>query len=540
MSVPALARRARYRAVLERDLRRFRRRHGEVFAGSAPSSGPVALIVSLTSFPYQLKLEGMLAKALELDGCVPVIAALSGSDLPRRYFECFGLRRLVDLAAYANPAEEEQAREKAGLLLAGEPTVAAVKELRFRGIPLGRYVLSTASRLLHASSIDPRDPETRGLLERLAATAVRSTFAAERLVADLSPALAVFNERNYASEAPLCDVALRHGVNVIQWVGAFQEDGVVFKRYTEETKGMHPRSLSDESWERVRALEWTTERQAELDGEFGRRYEHPAGLARLNHGWTRPYAPGEISARLGLDPAKRTAVLFSHILWDANMFFRGKDLFPDQEEWFVQTVRAACENERVNWIVKLHPGNVWKLRRDGFAGEAGELRVVRERVGELPPHVALMRADSDVSARSVFELADWGITIRGSVGVELPCFGVPVLTAGSGFYSGRGFTVDSGSAEEYLARIRAIDEVPPLTEEQTLLARRHAYALFRLRPVRFTSFTSVIRPLEELGHPLDHDLVVNLRSRAELERAEDLRAFARWAVGSRDLDYLAL
>jgi hypothetical protein len=49
----------------------------------------------------------------------------------------------------------------------------------------------------------------------------------------------------------------------------------------------------------------------------------------------------------------------------------------------------------------------------------------------------------------------------------------------------------------------------------------------------------VIRPLEELGHPLDHDLVVNLRSRDELEAAGDLRSFARWAVRSRDLDYLA-
>ena len=51
---------------------------------------------------------------------------------------------------------------------------------------------------------------------------------------------------------------------------------------------------------------------------------------------------------------------------------------------------------------------------------------------------------SEISTRSIFGVTDYGITIRGSVGFELPCFGVPVLTAGTGFYSGRGFTIDRG------------------------------------------------------------------------------------------------
>ena len=60
-----------------------------------------------------------------------------------------------------------------------------------------------------------------------------------------------------------------------------------------------------------------------------------------------------------------------------------------------------------------------------------------------------------------------------------------------------------------------------------------------MRPLRFTSFLATIRPLEEMGHPLDHDVEIRVRTREELERAEDLRTFARWALESRDLDYLA-
>ena len=157
---------------------------------------------------------------------------------------------------------------------------------------------------------------------------------------------------------------------------------------------------------------------------------------------------------------------------------------------------------------------------------------------QVPPHLAVVRPDSEISTRSIFGVTDYGITIRGSVGFELPCFGVPVLTAGTGFYSGRGFTVDSSSPAEYVERLRTIERIPPLAPGQVELARRHAYALFRLRPTRFTSFLATIRPLEEMGHPLDHDVEIRVRTSADLEEAEDLRRFAEWATGSRELDFL--
>jgi hypothetical protein len=218
--------------------------------------------------------------------------------------------------------------------------------------------------------------------------------------------------------------------------------------------------------------------------------------------------------------------------------FYGRDLFADQEEWFVETVRAACRNERVNWVVKLHPANVWKRRRDNASGELDEHAAIRDAVGRLPPHVHLLAPDTDISTWSLFDVTGWGVTIRGSVGFELPCFGRPALTAGTGFYAGRGFTVDSETAEEYLGRLAAIQEIPPPGEEQVLLARRHAYALFRLRQTRFTSFRSVYVPVERVSRPSEATIELGVRSAEELAGSDDLRRLGEWAVGSRDLDYL--
>jgi hypothetical protein len=535
--VTALAGRVRRRAILERDLARLRRNHGEALRSVGDGDGPVALFVSLTEFVYQLKLEGMLGKGLQLIGWKPVVLVQDDSWVPRKYLSAFGVGSFVTLAPYLDDGAREEAEAAARQIIGTKPALADVRDLTFHSARIGRNVLATVSRALHEGAVDLEDPRARAELERLLPRTLEATIAAERLLKDLEPQLVLFLERNYAAEAPISDVALVQGIDVVQYVSGPQDDTLIFKRFTTETRRDHPRSLSEESWRRVRELAWTPEHDAELDDEFAKRYGNAWALSRRIQGWTEDRSREEVITELGLDPAKKTAVLYSHILWDANMFY-GEDLFADQEDWFVETVRAAGANARVNWIVKLHPANVWKLKREGIKGARDEETTIRETLGEVPAHVAIVRPESDISTRSIFRLTDYGITIRGSVGFELPCFGVPVLTAGTGFYSGRGFTVDSASSDEYLERLRTIETIPPLSPAQTELARRHAWALFRLRPTRFSSFLATIRPLDEMGHPLDHDIEIRARTPEGLQVSEDLRQIGRWLTESRDLDYL--
>jgi hypothetical protein len=532
------ARALRSRATLERDYWSFRRRYGEILSDPLPRTGRVALIASLTYSTYQAKLEGMIARAFAHAGLEPVAVVLPDAAMARRYLELFGVRRFGHLADFLDDAGEHRAGREGEALLDGVSRPADLKDLTFRGADVGRQALSTVSRYLHEGGVDLADPRARSLLAELLPAAVRTAIASEALLDRYGPELVLFNERNYADQGPLCDIALARGLNVVQFVGGFEDDTLVFKRYTEETKGLHPRSIADESWPWVAAMPWTAEQERELEAEFARRYDKSATfLARWNQGWTRRQSRDEIAAKLALDPAKRTAVVFSHVLWDANMFF-GRDLFADQEEWFVETVRAACENDRVNWVVKLHPANVWKRKRDSVTGELDELVAIRERIGELPAHVGLLPPDTDISTWSLFDVTDWGVTIRGSIGFELPCFGKPALTAGTGFYSGRGFTVDSETPEEYLARLRSIETIPPPTADEVTLARKHAYALFRLRQTRFTSFRSVFQPVERVDRPFEASIELTVPSAQELRRAPDLRRLGDWAVRSRALDYL--
>jgi hypothetical protein len=191
-------------------------------------------------------------------------------------------------------------------------------------------------------------------------------------------------------------------------------------------------------------------------------------------------------------------------------------------------------NPAVNWVVKLHPANLIK-----GATRSNDEEAIRDAVGELPPHVKLMQPDTDVNTYSLFPFIDAGITIRGTVGLELPCFGAPVLTAGTGRYSGMGFTNDSATVDEYLGKLARIQDLPRLSDEETTLAKKHAHGLFHLRPFLFTSFNASYMDRDAFAaqHPLAANLDVVLRTPRDVEQAEDLREFVRWAESS-ELDYL--
>ncbi|MBI3392625.1 MAG: hypothetical protein HY039_05495 [Nitrospirae bacterium] len=176
-----------------------------------------------------------------------------------------------------------------------------------------------------------------------------------------------------------------------------------------------------------------------------------------------------------------------------------------------------------------------KNARDGVVGEAGEVRIIRERIGRLPDHVRLIPAESDISTFSLFGLMDFCVTVRGTIGIEAAAFGIPVLTAGTGRYDRHGFTVDSDDRQAYLDRLGRVQDVPRLSEEQRTLAERYAYGIFVARPFPLSTVT--------YEHKRDAKATLSCRIKAKTREdwmnAPDLNAFAEW-VQSGEEDFLSL
>jgi hypothetical protein len=309
----------------------------------------------------------------------------------------------------------------------------------------------------------------------------------------------------------------------------------MLKRYTLEKRDEHLSSLSPESWRLVRRMEWTEAHREQLQQELYGNYASGEWYSVAGTQFNKRFMDTDRARQqLGLDPTKKTAFIFPHILWDSTLFW-GTCLFRDFEEWLIETVRVACANEAVNWVIKIHPAHVGKSVREGFHNEPAEVITLRQHIGKLPPHISMIPAHSDISTLSLFPLMDYCLTVRGTVGIEAARLGIPVITAGTGRYDHKGFTIESESRQHYLARLARIQDIPRLSPAQRELAERFAYGLFVLRPLPLTTVTLEYHKSLEKSTSEGR---VNIKSREEWYTVADLRALAQWVTEAKQADFL--
>jgi hypothetical protein len=406
-------------------------------------------------------------------------------------------------------------------------------EFEHAGVRVGRFAVSTALRLTYQGSLDLQLPEHRKLLVRAVAQSMLAVRAAQKILQHVRPDFAMFVDTVYSPHGELFESCVQNNIETVEWKQAHKSNALRFKRYSLSSMGEHPWTLSEESWRLVRDMEWTENHSKELERELYSSYASGDWMSVVGTQFEKSMIDAaRLRERLHLDPSKKTAFIFPHILWDATLFW-GKCLFSDYEEWLVETVRAACANDRVNWVIKIHPGNQRIREGRSLQCESAETVSLRKYFGELPPHIVTIPLESEISTYSVFQIMDYCITVCGTVGMEAARLGISVLTGGTGPYHGKGFTVDSNTREEYLEKVRNIEEIRALSPAQRELAERFAYATFLMRSWHAKSVTLRYIPNTRKFTYQGH---VNIKSRDAWYAADDLRAFADWITNPNKPD----
>lgn len=521
----------------ERRFRELKRKHGCVLGASLnsnPGKKRVALVCS-PGFPEVEVVLGLI-KGLQLANYYPVVLIPSAGGHAHLLAEHYRLTAVEEIHEW-NEFTEESDIPLADAIIDQHETVQALLDFELFGVRVGRFAVSSALRRKYIGSLDLHVAEDRDLLVDAVGKAVASANGAQKILEQFRPDLALFVDTAYSPTGELFDQCLKSNIETIQWQQGHKSNALLFKRYSLEDRSDHPRSLSPSTWRLVRDMEWTDEHRERLNRELYNNYVSGDWYSVAGTPFKRSVVDADVvRERIGLDPNKKTAFLFPHVLWDATMFW-GKCLFRDYEEWFVETVRAACSNNHVNWVIKVHPGNR-RLREPGsMEVEPGEVISLRRYIGQLPDHVFVIPSDSEISTYSLFPLMDYCLTVRGTVGMEAARLGIPVITGGNGPYDNKGFTVDSQSREEYFERLRTIQVIPRLSSDQKDLADRFAYAIFIMRPWLATSITLRYMPNSK---EFMSEGRVSIKSSKDWYSAGDVRAFADWIVDpSKPREFLA-
>lgn len=458
------------------------------------------LIHSMHAYIPSLKDELLYAAMLAWQGYRPVFLTIRG-DMHERYLQLFSMFRIVYWEDYyLDPGKQDV--KLAAELIRPVRRLEDLVALEHAGISIGRHALSWYMRITRTGTLDLENHKDQ-LIVHVARSLAAARAAAAVLAKEGATAI-LMNERGYTPFGEFFDVALQQGRRVVQYIGSHQDDARVFKAYTWDTRTDHPYALSSGSWSQALNQSFSEDDIQRLLDYWEQCYATRAwfNFQRLQH-LARMQTREEIVSRIGLDPGKKTAIVFAHIFWDAT-FFYGENLYLDYQRWFVETIRLANQNTAVNWLVKLHPVNVWRLEADGASNERYSELVALEEAGiELASHVHLLLPDTNISTWSLFQLGDYCVTVRGTVGIEMAALGKRVITAGHGHYSNRGFTTTPGTISEYEGMILNIEKLPPTNDDERSRALRYAYWLLWKKPFKFGTFKVEYNGGKNVFHPLN-------------------------------------
>jgi len=400
-------------------------------------------------------------------------------------------------------------------------------------VQVGKYICSTLVRETYHGHVDLKDPTVREKIIRASEDSIRNIEAANQIFNTVRPDITLFLERGYTPYGEFFDLSLSKGLNTIQWCGSHRNEALTLKRYTHKNRSDHPATVSKESWSNFESLYSQTDFKTCVHNELFAGYKSGDWYGEVGTQFnTAFYSQDELKRKIGIDTDKKTAAIFSHLFWDAT-FFYGEDLFDNYRDWFIESVKAACENDRVNWLIKLHPANKVKLKRDGYQGELVEVQAIRDSIGDLPGHIKLIYPETDISTFSLFEMIDYCITVRGTVGIEAACFGKRVFTAGTGRYDHFGFTLDAETRTDYLNYLRSIDTFPAMNEQEVALAQKYAFIAFVARPFELKSLRVDYKNDEQASMSVQ----VLPRNDRDFQEQPDVQSFGEWAVNSIDEDY---
>lgn len=168
-------------------------------------------------------------------------------------------------------------------------------------------------------------------------------------------------------------------------------------------------------------------------------------------------------------------VVAAHVFSDApNLNYR--QIYRDYFSWFVETLKITSEIKSVNWIFKPHPSR-------GFYNEGDTFHKYFYKYKK--DHMFLF--PDSVSTKGVFDIAHTIITVRGTIGLEAACLGIPTILCGESPWSELGFSSLATNPKGYVDLLSNVKDSPKLSSHQILLARQaaHWYFLRSRVPAKF-------------------------------------------------------
>jgi hypothetical protein len=379
----------------------------------------------------------------------------------------------------------------------------AIFHFKYLGVNVGELAWSSVNRYMKGFIVDivQMGGQEEQLFREYFYAALVNTHAAQAALRRFGPLSVYTSHGVYVDYAPPMTVSILNGAKSISWVSGYR-NSLHYFTVPKGTNKLELTGISEREWEKRLAMPLDGTEQHRLDRYINERYyKFNARDIKIT---APPVEQIEIRRALGIDNDRPIVCLFTHINWDS-CFDLGTMLFDSANQWVIESLRKMISITGVNWLVRIHPAE----RTEGSLYTTDDL--IKREFPTLPQHIKVLWHDSGINSLSIFRVVDLGITIFGTVGVELSLLGKPVLLAGNAHFSGKGFTIDPKSRSEYLALLERAGQIGPLSPEKQQIARQYAYSYFIERQI----------PLNQLDRKQGHWADVDISRIADMLPGKD-------------------
>lgn len=352
----------------------------------------------------------------------------------------------------------------------------------------------------------------------------------KRIIKKIKINFLIFNERGYTPSGEIFEVALKNNIKCIQWFGSPIDKYHSLKCYNWRMREHHPLKLKKNTIRKLLKADLNKSISSQVITHLKDQYIRKKGFNRQNlQKNTIIYNKTQFKKKLNLYNNKKICAVFTHIFDDAT-FFYGKSLFTSYEEWLKNVLLIAKKITNVNWIIKIHPANIF---RDNISLEE---KLINRVFKKLPQNIKIVKPNTDINTFSFFKSIDYALTVRGTVGCELACYGIPVITAGTGRYSDEGFTIDPKTKREFFNLLINLKKIKKMNSRQVQLARVYTYGSLIARSIKMDGI-NIDYNFKELS--LEKSSLINIpKNYDDLKKKSDVRKILKWVVQGATEDLL--
>ena len=404
-------------------------------------------------------------------------------------------------------------------------------------INFGRIVLSSYFRNIFSGKID-LNQETLQDIKNILLDFLAFEKSIEDFLSDNNFSYLISTEIFMEEYALVAKIACKKSIPFLRFETTYADGEYMVSKVNSDNFHDHGSSISSKTFDQIKNHIPLKKIIQKNKNNFSNRYENKNSLfAKSNYNDSEYLDNNEIMKKLNLNPNKKTGIIFSHILYDV-IFAYGDGYFDNYYRWLGETIKIISKFNDTQWILKLHPSNMWR-------GEVGkqlidkyeEIRVIEEYVGSIPHNLKIVDQSIKILPNSLMSLCDLGITVRGTSGIELATMGKKVITLGKGRYDKYNFTNFCENLNEYEVLLKDFEKgnYEKFIDTDNVIRKSNIfyYGLFFLRQIKIPHIKIypkkfvIPKKYDNLNYLYDKDFEENLISLREYIYSKDFDRFAK-------------